>query len=381
MTKIYKVLHITPTDVSYDSRILKELTALERLENCEFKAFGIDDDEGHRYEVTPLPYVRTFKLFTKKMGLLPRPIRYILNLIEAFCRLTIPAIRYQPSIIHCHDTLYLPIALFTKFFCGSKLIYDAHELESDKAGQSRALAKGTLFIEKLGWNNIDLLISVSPSILKWYTDNLGAKPNLLILNSPVVRDNASKDESCNYLREKFNIPSNRKIFLYLGIISIEGRFIDKYLEVFQKPDVSSHIVFVGYGEYVEKVKEFASKYPNIHYHPAVAHQDVVEISRSADVGMCMIEAVSLSDYYCLPNKLFEYAFSNLFVLASDFPDIRAIVNQYGLGKCSGLTLEEIYIAVKELETVEIELKVDNLYTLSWNYQADQLLKEYKKLLN
>lgn len=379
MTNHHKILHITPTDISYDSRILKELAALEQIGDFDLKGFGIDDNEGHKYEVQPLNYVRTFNLVSKKFNFLPRPIRYLTNLIEAVIRLTIPALRFKPSIIHCHDTLFLPIALFVKAWSGSKLIYDAHELESDKAGQSKWLAKGTLFIEKLCWKHIDLLISVSPSILKWYGDNLGVRRNLLILNSPIL--NSDCDEDPNYLRQKFDIPSENKIFLYLGIISKEGRGIDLYLKAFQSEDINSHIVFIGYGEYVDEIKKIASVRSNIHYHPAIAHHEVVKVSRSADVGMCMIEPVSLSDYYCLPNKLFEYAFSGLFVIASDFPDIRNVVDEYGLGECCRLEQKDIVHAVKSLEMQQPESKAKNLYPLSWEFQADLLQKEYKKLLN
>ena len=39
--------------------------------------------------------------------------------------------------------------------------------------------------------------------------------------------------------------------------------------------------------------------------------------------------VSLSGYYCLPNKLFEYCFC--VPIASDFPDIVDVVSKFKLG--------------------------------------------------
>ena len=41
------------------------------------------------------------------------------------------------EVIHCHDTLVLPIGYLLKKIKKSKLIYDAHELESNKKGQSK----------------------------------------------------------------------------------------------------------------------------------------------------------------------------------------------------------------------------------------------------
>lgn len=376
-----KILHLSPTDIRYDSRILKELKAVQKIENTTLVAFGIDDSEGHKYETEQMPFIKVFNIATKNLKFLPRPVRYFLNLIEAFIRMVFPGIKYKPDVIHCHDTLYLPIAKMIKLFCGSKLIYDAHELESDKAGQSKILSKYTLFIEKMLWKDIDILISVSPSIIDWYDKHLGKKKSVLILNSPLLDTSPKEKSKNNYLREKFNIPEGKKIFLYLGIISEVGRGVNLYLDVFQRKEVDSHIVFIGYGEYVDEIKKIALNNENIHYHPAVPHHQVVEVSTSADVGLCLVEAVSLSDYYCLPNKLFEYAFSELYILASDFPDIRKIVDEYDLGKCSSLNAENLFEIVKDVQHSDLDNRVKkDLYPLSWNFQGSELLKLYHNIL-
>ena len=326
MVNIKRILHISPTDIRYDSRILKELKSLEQLEDCNLLAYGINDNEGHQYEIDPISYIRSFDFFTKKLYSLPRFLQRTLFFLEAIIRLSIPAIRYRPHIIHCHDTLFLPIALLIKFFCNSILIYDAHELESNKAGQGKILSKSTLLIEKLIWKRIDLLISVSPSIINWYQNNLGIKENLLILNSPQINSVNEVYVPINYLRERYNIPEYCKIFIYIGIIA-DGRGIDLCLNVFQSSEINSHIVFLGYGKDIKKVQEASSNFDNIHFHPSVKFDQVLGIAKSADIGLVMIEEVSLSDYYCLPNKLFDFAFSNLYILASDFPDMKKIINE------------------------------------------------------
>lgn len=381
------VLHLTPTDVRYDSRILKELNSLKKLNCYEVIAFGIEENEGHQYRGEQSENIKVFKLLTKKLTLLPRPIRYFLNLVEAIFVLTIPGIKRRPDIIHCHDTLFLPIAVIIKLICKSKLVYDAHELESNKAGQSKFLSKYTLFIERKGWKYIDLLISVSPSIINWYNNNIGPKKNEILLNSPVFDVETleqNKFDAQNYLRNMFKIPDNAKIFLYLGIIAKEGRAIDLILDVFKNYCTNSHIVFVGYGEYVEHIKTISAKYSNIHYHAAVKHDQVVKISKSADVGLCLIEPVSLSDYYSLPNKLFEYAFSSLYVLTSDLPDIKLLVEQYGLGLSIKSTQKDLIEAIKKIEAIQslkVHFEIDKLHELSWNFQEKKLINQYSNLIN
>lgn len=380
MLKYKNILHISPTDIRYDSRILKEIDALSKIDDYKIKAFGINDNEGHNYIPSKNYDIYAFSLFSKKINFIPRPLRYFFNLIEAILRLTIPLIRFNPRVIHCHDTLFLPLALIGKLICKSKIIYDAHELESDKAGQTKMLSKYTLYIEKKVWKHIDLLISVSPSILDWYKNNIGEKGNLLIVNSPLLNKREIEKNNQNYFRDKYNIPEGDKIFLYLGIISREGRGIKLCLDVFKKHDINSHIVFMGYGDYSNDIKKIALDYSNIHYHSAVPHDMVVNISKFADVGLCLLEPVSLSDYYCLPNKLFEYAFSGLYILASDFPDIKEIVQKYSLGECTNLNSDDVYKSIKMIEKRIIENKNIDLYELSWNYQAEKLIIGYKKIL-
>jgi glycosyltransferase involved in cell wall biosynthesis len=142
----------------------------------------------------------------------------------------------------------------------------------------------------------------------------------------------------------------------------------------------SHIVFLGYGELVSKVVEHSEVYKNIHYMPSVPHHEVVKVAKSADIGLAMIEAVSLSDYYCLPNKLFEYAFSGLFVITSDFPDMKQIVDEYDLGITCAVEKTALMELIKELSNKECSASKKDLYKLSWQYQEELLLKVYEKIV-
>jgi len=323
--------------------------------------------------------IESIILQSRKLTLLPAVLMHSLSVIELTIKMVFKAINLKPKVIHCHDTLVLPLGVLVKLFTGAKLIYDAHELESDRNGLSNTLGKMTLFVEKLLWRFVDALIVVSPSIQKWYSDTIGSKYSRVILNTPVISRNR-KDFDKNYLRDKFSIEKKSKIFLYVGILA-KGRGIGPVVETFKKPDITSSLIFLGYGELGQELKELASKYKNIYMHDAVPHTEVVSIAASADVGVCLIQNISLSDYYCLPNKLFEYAFAQTPVLASDFPDISQLVQKYNLGKCSELSSESIYRAVKGFEDFDELPKIDleNLQDLTWEAQEEKLLMLYKEI--
>lgn len=380
--KKIKVLHLTHTDLRYDSRILKELDAISKFSDFDICAFGVFLDEKAAYTNQKFPFeIENIVLLTSKLNFLPKAIRYIFNLFEITFRFFFKAVRFQPNLIHCHDTMVLPIGYLLKSFFKCTLIYDAHELESNKNGQNAILSKSTLFIEKFCWPKVDFLITVSDSILDWYSVNLGKKNGSVILNSPILKGASTINfDKNNYLRDKFKIELDKKIFLYVGFLG-KGRSIELLLNVFQKSEVISHIVFVGYGELEEIIRLSAEQYQNIHLHSAVPHEELVSIITSADIGFCLIENISLSDYFSLPNKLFEYAFSGLLVVGSNFPEISKVIAKFKLGICIENDEKDIAKSVLFYQSNNSIKQFKQISELSWDFQAEKLREIYKMYLN
>ena len=378
------ILHLTHTDIYTDSRILKEMHSLSNASKG-YVVHGIGvrrkEDEQNVGNSDSL-ILDSVTLKSRSFTFVPKVIRHSLSFIELTSKMVWKAIKTKPKVIHCHDTLVLPLGALVKLFTGAKLVYDAHELESNRNGLSKTLGKLTLTFEKFLWRYIDRLIVVSPSINRWYQENIGEKKSEIILNSPIVQSLENNESEKRYLREYFSISSESKIFLYIGILG-RGRGIDLITEAFKSKDIRSSLIFLGYGELSDDLKNLAKEYPHIYVHDAVSHDKVVSIAKSADVGLCLIQNVSLSDYYCLPNKLFEYCFAEIPVLASDFPDIRQVVDTYNLGKCTKLDTQDIYKAIKEFEESEAlpQIDVNDLFELTWKAQEEKLIKLYDGLID
>jgi glycosyltransferase involved in cell wall biosynthesis len=381
---LVKILHLSHTNISRDSRILKEIKALNEISYFELSGIGILDCQGYRNK-NSLPQVKiiSLNLFFRKLRFLPGVFRYLFVGIELIIRIFLNSFKFRPNVVHCHDTPVLLVGLLIKFVLGAKLVYDAHELESNKNGQAKIISWLTLLVERFCWPFVDYFISVSPSIIKWYNAHLGYKPNSLILNSPCT-DEFSKLKKPNfkqtrYFHKKFGIPRNVKVFLYIGLL-VPGRGIDKMLSVFSSSSVKSHIVFMGHGPLSERISSALETCGRIHMHRQVQPQEVISFSKAADFGLCLIENVSLSDYYCLPNKLFEYAFAGVPILASNFPDISEIINSYKLGECCDLDTDSIIYAIKRIENTKPRLFSNKLNSISWQNQSKSLKKAYHRLL-
>ncbi len=375
------ILHLTHTDINADSRIIKEMKSLSKEEHYNIYGVGVNFEKGTVREDLKKFNIKTksLKIFTKNLKILPRQIRHPLVFMELFIKVLFYINKKNLKVVHCHDTLVLPIGYFIKRIKKCKLFYDAHELESNKNGQTKFMSWGTLFIEKKIWKSIDLLISVSDAIIKWYEKNLGTIENVLILNSPEINVNNENNYKKNYFHKKFKIKHDKLIFLYLGFLT-KGRGIEKILNVFKSQDVNSHVVFVGYGPLKKVINDYERKNKNIHFHSAVLHNEVVNLTKNADIGLCLIEKISLSDYLCLPNKFFEYIYAGIPVLASNFPELSRYVRKYKVGFCSNLSSEEIKKAISKIEKSPVEKLKLNFNELSWDTQGKKLTEKYKKIL-
>lgn len=379
-----KIIHLTHTFIPEDSRILKEMHALADDGWYQVYGVGVAPVEGaSQTQKEGALVIHSLAIQARSWRFLPASFRKILALMEWYVRMVRLSLSLRPRIVHCHDTPALLAAVVLSRILDAKLIYDAHELESRKNGQSRWISRLTLCVEKLSWPSIHHLISVSPSILDWYLTTLGSKPSSLVLNSPHLGTENSAIEPADiarseYFREKYNIAPDSKIFLYLGLL-VPGRGIDMLLQVFSSRKINSHIVFMGRGMMSAAIEQAAVNSPRIHLHPAVPHHMVVTVSRAADYGLCFVENVSLSDYYCLPNKLFEYAFAGVPVLASNFPDMARLVREHGLGDCFDPELDALTTAIARTEKNSFVPTMINLSELSWQTQARRLQAAYASL--
>ncbi len=375
-----KVLHISHTDIRYDSRIQKEILSLAENNYLEIFTIGISNINNFEKNYSKNGITNfSIKLFTRNT--IPiKSFRYTLNLLELFFNILKIGLNIKPKVIHCHDTLVLLPSVLLKVFLNSKLIYDAHELESNKNMQTFLLSKSTLFIEKVCWNYIDVLISVSNSIINWYLNEFGIKKNLLILNTPILKNNSLRIKANNDLRKIFDIDSESLIFIYVGDFC-NGRGIDYILKVFSDKNINSNIVFLGDGLLKTKILNFSQKFENIHLHPLVSHDEVVSLIKSSDIGICFIENASLSDYYCLPNKLFEYVFAGLEILGSEMPEISSFIKKNKVGTTCKLNLQDLKRKIKNYEKNKPKKNQINLEEFSWKAQSEKLKNLYKEILN
>lgn len=276
------------------------------------------------------------------------------------------------ELIQVHDFFMLFAGTRIKRLTGARLIYDAHELESRTTGLS---ALGGFFVswwERVLWRSVDGFITVSEGIRQHYLARHRNVPSAVILNSPEFSpSHTGKAPQFGSVRERLNLDADQTLFVYLGALS-EGRGIETTVETFRSLPTHLHCVFIGEGDLEAYLTHQAKQARNIHILPPVPHNEVVPFISSADFGLCLIEPVSLSYSFALPNKLFECLFAGLPVLGSDLPEIRRVIEEHSAGVVTSLHSEEIRTAALELAQTPQKIDSSTLSALSWESQVAKL---------
>lgn len=230
------------------------------------------------------------------------------------------------TCINCHSVAVLPLAVLLKRVTGARLIYDAHELETETNGLHGVRKFFTKTVERLLIGAADHCIFVGSAIDDWYVREYGLRNTTVIYNCPPHQS----PERSDYFRETFPIPPRLPIFLYQGVIG-EGRGLRILVEAFSALGGKAALVVMGYGALKEWFVIEAKRYPNMHFHPAVPPDRLLGYTSAADFGLSVIEATSMSYEYCMPNKLFEYVMARKPVLVSPTLEQMSFVERQGVG--------------------------------------------------
>jgi glycosyltransferase involved in cell wall biosynthesis len=260
---------------------------------------------------------------------------------------------------------------------GAPLLYDAHELETEVVGTSATERRLSRWAERFLIRWVDQTITVCDSIADWYVDTSSIEQPFVVRNIPDWDSDVRIGS--DVLREIHRIPESDLIFLYQGALS-PGRGIERLLEVFDEQESDKHLMFVGYGVLESQILERAARSNNVHFQQAVPPDEVVLYTSSADIGLCLIEDVCLSNYYSLPNKLFEYLLSGLPIIVNDMPEQRVIIEKYCCGWIAPKSESDLVSLIRSIDRACVEDKFGGVLAasqdFSWKAEAEIMKDAY-----
>jgi glycosyltransferase involved in cell wall biosynthesis len=136
------------------------------------------------------------------------------------------------------------------------------------------------------------------------------------------------------LRERCGTGPHVPILIYQGALQ-EGRGLElgiRALGLVPGP----HLAIAGEGGLRPALEALARECgcaERVHFLGMVDFRELPALTREAAAGLVLIEPLSPSYRFALPGKLFEYIQAGVPVIASALPEMRRILDEYGVGVC------------------------------------------------
>ncbi|MCG7308163.1 glycosyltransferase [Brachybacterium sp. ACRRE] len=301
---------------------------------------------------------------------------------------------FAPDVVHANDTNTLVPAFAVQLLARRegrrvRIVFDSHELWRHRnVGERRLLAPLLeALIEHIAVPRADAVITVSPSIADWLqrTYDLRSRP-LLVRNVPAA--GPLPERAAGVLRERAGLSEDDLVIAYGGRLTT-ARGIEETIAALPHLPARVHFVLLGYGEadYERSVlaaARAAGVADRVHLVGAVAPAEVSSALVDGDVAVVHVQPVCLSYRFALPNKLFESIRAGLPIAAADLPDMRAVVEELGVGEVfEGSDPVELAAALQRILAAPEDYRRrarEAVPDLTWEAEAAGLLEAYRLVL-
>ena len=285
-------LLLYPSDLASPGRLVKIARSLSPLFSST-QVVGIDQGALPTDEAVA-PTVRLTRIRGAKLGAPLGGVRVVgawgARVYRRFACERVAAVSAQ-------NLFLLPLAHALARRTGAVFAYNAHELETETVGSAGLRQRLQRAIERRYIRRADVVSVVNESIAQWYREAYPGVDPVVVTNAPTGADGVID------LRARLGIPEGALLYLHSGYLA-PGRNIPLILRAFEQV-TSAHVVFVGSGALLPEVKRAAASHPNIHHLPPVQPEQVLAMTRGADVALCLIESGCLSHRMSTPNKMME----------------------------------------------------------------------------
>lgn len=347
-------VHIYPSVFKYESRMLKETQSILDAELCD-KVIILANYAEDLPEIETIDGNRTvvrLRLFFSRFpkNLVTESLKFTELMIRSLWALR----RVRVTHVNAHSLSVLPTAVLFRLFKRARVIYDAHELETERWGLTGARKRVSKLMERTLMPFVSTIVVVGPSIANWYRRHYPGKAVFVVRNIPHIASQRSQDPTV--LRKRIGVSDNVVLLIYQGLFA-EGRGIEMMLAALGNTENTNvHCVFMGNGPLESAIAQEAAHAANVHQIPPVAPDEVLAYTCGADVGLSMIENCCLSYHLSLPNKFFEYIAAGLPLVVCPCPDQEEIVAACGNGWVVNESESALTVFLDQLTRDELQRK-------------------------
>lgn len=226
---------------------------------------------------------------------------------------------------------------------------------------------------KMFWTKIEDFIiprlndgyTVCQSIADYYKKKYGTTLKVL-RNVPLSKP---------YKKENIFNNSEKKIILYQGAVN-EGRGVDWVIKAMPYIENALFIV-IGNGDKKEEMIQLCKELKvedKVIFKGFIPFNELPSYTNSADLGVCLLEAKGLSYYYSLPNRIFDFMQAHVPILATNFPEIRNIIEKEKTGMVID-HYEPQYLAEKIKQLLEAPIDHERFSTAAAQHNWEKEKKQ------
>lgn len=312
----------------FDSRITNLSNSL-REDGCKVSVLGFDwfiSSEDYIDEET-----RIFSIKKNKFS-------FLFYLQFAFILIN-ELVRSDADVYFAEDLYTLPFVTTIAKIKRAKVYYNSREIYAHLGGLSNrpTLQKIVKSIEQYFIRKVDRVLTTGPLDSQFIEKLYNINDTMVVRNIPLHKTAVAKID----LRTKYNINHDKLILIYQGVI-LPGRGLKQTINAVAKLP-KTVLIILGDGEQKNNFIELCKKLnisDRIFFLGTVDQKELINYTTAGDVGLSLIENISISYYHALPNKLFEYIMAGLPVLCSDLPQMKAIIEKYNVGESINIENEE-----------------------------------------
>ena len=292
---------------------------------------------------------------------------------------------------HGHDLTGLVPAAAARARSGGSLVYDSHELyiESGSLARLPRLARRLLFAyERRLVRRADAVITVNESIASELSARYGVPAPAVVMNCPPLAL-ARTSREASPLRSLPSLGGARVLVIHGSLTPGKG-LLESAAAVERLP-ADCKLVLLGFGSLRDRLLALSLTDPlrgRLLVQPPVPQSELLAWLSGADVAVIAFTPDSLNQLYATPNRLFESLAAGIPVVVSDFPEMRRVVEEHGVGAvCDPTDPGSIAAAVGALLDESASARAERRArcrqavedTFNWERQVQNLLVIYRRL--
>lgn len=380
-----KVVMLVLTEMRYDARVHREAEALGRA-GYEVVVFGLYDGVGPPVEDMDAYRVHRIQVFTR-YRLPSRSVFHLIKYIEFVMRAFFLALFENADVYHAHDlNALVPLSLVARAR-KRPLVYDAHELWCERPG--KPLLSIWRKLEERLIREASLLIAPSQERLGHLVNSYGFEGMSLVVRNCIPYQEVKPSSALLDYVQPHN-PEIRQTVLLHGRIS-QVKVPELAIGALCSCQEEVGLVFVGpieaeYRDHLKSLAENLGVEKRTFFHPAVPHDQLLDLVASADLGLILYKSEGLQYLYCAPNKFYECLMVGTPMIGNDLPCLHSLIEQNKVGIVCDTDPESLGRAVDWLISHPfLRRRMQNRalalarHRMNWQIEQERFLKAYQQL--